>query len=240
MISPCGRPKETFLAVLPGDVAPHCKVLPLKTPNRHFFFIFFALLHFILCGHSRFLSGDAGPSRSSRQPPDPPASPSTRHRPRFPQHLPPLSLPPSLPRLHPPPSHPSGSSKYFPSLLFEASMGHGTPCTNHAGRQRGSQSERTGISQTRRNPICTVFYFFLPTPPLPSPPAASSRGYFSCQWQPSPISGWSLTASQRRLLAADGGLLAADFSRIPRRRRGEETESKFREADSLQWFNTGV
>lgn len=34
--------------------------------------------------------------------------------------------------------------------------------------------------------------------------------------------------------------LAADFSRIPQPRRGEETESKFREPDSLQWFNMGV
>lgn len=68
-----------------------------------------------------------------------------------------------------PPSHvstpPSGSSKYFPSLLFEASMGHGTSCTNHAGLPWGGRSERTGVSQTRRNPICTVFI----------------RGYFSCQ-----------------------------------------------------------
>lgn len=61
----------------------------------------------------------------------------------------------------------SGSSKYFPSLLFEASMGHGTSCTNHAGRQRGSQSERTGVSQTCRNPICTVFFLLLPPTPLP-------------------------------------------------------------------------
>ncbi len=67
------------------------------------------------------------------------------------------------------PSHvstpPSGSSKYFPSLLFEASMGHGTSCTNHAGLPWGGRSERTGVSQTHRNPICTVFI----------------RGYFSCQ-----------------------------------------------------------
>lgn len=50
------------------------------------------------------------------------------------------------------PSHasspPSRSSKYFPSLLFEASMGHGTSCTNHAGlpwggpvREDGSESD---------------------------------------------------------------------------------------------------
>lgn len=68
-----------------------------------------------------------------------------------------------------PPSHvstpPSGSSKYFPLLLFEASMGHGTSCTNHAGLLWGGRSERTGVSQTRRNPICTVFL----------------RGCFSCQ-----------------------------------------------------------
>lgn len=67
------------------------------------------------------------------------------------------------------PSHvstpPSGSSKYFPSLLFEASMGHGTSCTNHAGLPWGGRSERTGVSQTGRNPICTVFLW----------------GYFSCQ-----------------------------------------------------------
>ena len=68
-----------------------------------------------------------------------------------------------------PPSHvstpPSGSSKYFPSLLFEASMGHGTSCTNHAGLPWGGRPEMTGVSQTRRNPICTVFI----------------RRYFSCQ-----------------------------------------------------------
>lgn len=68
-----------------------------------------------------------------------------------------------------PPAHvstpPSGSSKYFPSLLFEASMGHGTSCTNHAGLPWGGRSERTGVSQTHRNPICTVFI----------------RCYFSCQ-----------------------------------------------------------
>lgn len=73
---------------------------------------------------------------------------------------PPSSLPPS-----PVSTPPSGSSKYFPSLLFEASMGHGTPCTNHAGLPWGGRSERTGVSQTGRNPICTVFL----------------RGYFSCQ-----------------------------------------------------------
>lgn len=76
-----------------------------------------------------------------------------------------LTEPPSSP----PPScvstPPSGSSKYFPSLLFEASMGHGTSCTNHAGLPWGGRSERTGVSQTRRNPICTVFL----------------RGCFSCQ-----------------------------------------------------------
>lgn len=63
---------------------------------------------------------------------------------------------------------PSGSSKYFPSLLFEASMGHGTSCTNHAGV--GGGSERTGMTKTHRNSICTVFlqacfFFFLPRQP---------------------------------------------------------------------------
>lgn len=41
---------------------------------------------------------------------------------------PPFPLPPSNVS-----TPPSGSSKYFPSLLFEASMGHRTLCTNHAG-----------------------------------------------------------------------------------------------------------
>lgn len=87
-------------------------------------------------------------------------------------HLPcltPLSPALTKPPSSLPPSHvstpPSGSSKYFPSLLFEASMGHGTSCTNHAGLPWGGRSERTGVSQTHRNPICTVFI----------------QGYFSCQ-----------------------------------------------------------
>lgn len=34
--------------------------------------------------------------------------------------------------------------------------------------------------------------------------------------------------------------LAVDFNHIPKPHQGEETESKFRETDSLQWFNMGV
>lgn len=79
------------------------------------------------------------------------------------------SLLPSPHHLCLPPSHvstpPSGSSKYFPWLLFEASMGHGTSCTNHAGLPWGGRSERTGVSQTHGNPIRTVFI----------------QGCFSCQ-----------------------------------------------------------
>lgn len=35
-------------------------------------------------------------------------------------------------------------------------------------------------------------------------------------------------------------VLAADSNHIPQPRQGEETESKFREPDSLQRFNMGV
>lgn len=72
--------------------------------------------------------------------------------------------PSSLPSSHVS-TPPSGSSKYFPSLLFEASMGHGTSCTNHAALPWGGWSKRTGGSQMHRNPICTVFI----------------KSYFSCQ-----------------------------------------------------------
>lgn len=71
---------------------------------------------------------------------------------------------------------PSGSSKYFPLLLFEASMGHGTLCTNHAGPAGGwggwGWSERTGMTKNHRNSICTVFlqalFFFFFSPRQPS------------------------------------------------------------------------
>lgn len=87
------------------------------------------------------------------------------HLPCLTPHSPALAKPPSsLPSSHVS-TPPSGSSKYFPSLLFEASIGHGTSCTNHAGLPWGGRSERTAESQTHRNPICTVFI----------------RGYFSCQ-----------------------------------------------------------
>lgn len=77
---------------------------------------------------------------------------------------------------------PSGTSKYFPSLLFEASMGHGTSCTNHAGPAEGGRGgrERTGMSKKHRNSICTVFL----------------RGCFSSPRQPSLISCFQ-TASLR-------------------------------------------
>jgi len=87
------------------------------------------------------------------------------HLPCLTPHSPALTKPPSsLPYSHVS-TPPSGSSKYFPSLLFEASMGHGTSCTNHAGLLWGGRSERTGMSQMHRNPICTVFI----------------QGCFSCQ-----------------------------------------------------------
>lgn len=63
------------------------------------------------------------------------------HQPRL---TPVLTMPPSSLT----PSHvstpPPGSSKYFPSLLFEASMGHGTSCTNHAGLPTGGLVREDG------------------------------------------------------------------------------------------------
>lgn len=35
-------------------------------------------------------------------------------------------------------------------------------------------------------------------------------------------------------------VLAADRNHIPQPRQGKDMESKFREPDSLQWFNMGV
>lgn len=124
------------------------------------------------------------------------------------------STPPPPPRHHPClPSHvstpPSGSSKYFPSLLFEASMGHGTSCTNHAGLPWGGRSEKTGVSQTHGNPICTVFI----------------RGYFSCQ----DSHHQSAAGSKQRVSGSACcrcRVLAADFNHIPQphQKRGRDRE----------------
>lgn len=60
------------------------------------------------------------------------------------------------------PSHastpPSGSSKYFPSLLFEASMGHGTSCTNHAGLPWGGRSEEEESESDAQKPNLHCFH----------------------------------------------------------------------------------
>lgn len=74
-----------------------------------------------------------------------------------------------------PPSHvstpPPGSSKYFPSLLFEASMGQATSCTNHAALPWGS----VGSESDAWKPNLHCFH----------------RGLFFLPRQPSPISGGS-------------------------------------------------
>lgn len=100
------------------------------------------------------------------------------------------SPPSSLPHSHIS-TLPSGSSKYFPSLLFEASMGHGTSCTNHAGPAEGGGAERTGMTKKHRNSICTVFlqacflFFFLPRQPsLISCLQAATLRSSDCGWRP--------------------------------------------------------
>lgn len=92
-----------------------------------------------------------------------------------------LSSPP-LPSPHPlslSSTPPSRSSKYFPSPLFEASMGHGTSSTNHSSWLWGGWSKR--LRETHRNPICTVFtwgLFFLPRQPSPISSRPQTEGRF--------------------------------------------------------------
>jgi len=83
----------------------------------------------------------------------------TPHLPCLTPLSPALTKPPSPSPLPPPHvcTPPSGSSKYFPSVLFEASMGQATSCTNHAGWPWGGRPERRRTSRMHGNPIRTVF-----------------------------------------------------------------------------------
>lgn len=119
---------------------------------------------------------------------------------------------------------PSGSSKYFPSLLFEASMGHGTSCTNHAGPAEGwggGGGGGWGWTEKHRNSICTVFAFF----------------FFFAK---AAITDQLLPNSQFKKLWLWMKALAAEFDHIPQMHQGEKGGRVNSEPDSLRWFNMGA